>query len=134
MQCPFSRRCRCLPRRCWLLRRPATTEAEEEEVTRISDAGLVIDRAKREVRLDGRLVDLTTAEFDLLWILATHAGRPLSREDLFQLVRGIPYDGIDRSIDMRVSQLRRALKRGRRRRDWIKTVRGVGYQFVLQET
>jgi two-component system OmpR family response regulator len=54
-------------------------------------------------------IDLTTAEFDLLWLLARHAGNILSRDDLLQELRGIGFDGLDRSIDARISRLRRKL-------------------------
>jgi two-component system response regulator RstA len=57
--------------------------------------------------LAGRqLIELTSAEFDLLWLLASNAGRILSREEIFTALRGIGYDGQDRSIDVRISRIR----------------------------
>lgn len=108
-----------------LLRRrgPAAPAAE-----RIVDGALVIDRTARAVTVGGAPVELTTAEFDLLWLLAGRPGQAVTRQALFQALRGIDYDGIDRSMDVRVSQLRRKLAAAGA--DRIKTVRGVGYQFA----
>ena len=97
---------------------------------RIVCGTLVIDRASREARIGGELVGLTSAEFDLLWALAGKAGQPVSREVLLKELRGIDWDGIDRSMDVRVSQLRRKLAADPDHEGRIKTVRGVGYQFV----
>lgn len=94
--------------------------------------GVVLDLAAREVRVDGVKVELTTAEIDLLEVLVRHAGQPVSREALVQALRGIEYDGLDRSIDMRVSALRKKLRVRPDAPDRIKTVRGVGYQLVVE--
>ena len=59
--------------------------------------------------MDGVLVDLTTAEFELLYLLARHAGQTLSRNDIYQEIHGMKYDGVDRSIDLRISRLRKKL-------------------------
>ena len=88
-----------------------------------------INRASRAVMLDGTEVNLTTAEFDLLWLLAERAGSILSRDDIMSGVRGIEHDGIDRSIDMRISRLRRRLGDNPDHPVLIKTVRGKGYLF-----
>lgn len=57
--------------------------------------------------LNGDLVDFTSAEYDHSWLLASNAGRILSREDIFERLRGIEYDGQDRSwIDVRISRIR----------------------------
>lgn len=106
-----------------LLRRSAPVA--EGTTERVELGSLVVDRSRREVRVDGDVVDLTTAEFDLLWMLARNAGQCVTRDALFEELRGIPYDGLDRSIDMRVSAVRRRIERGGR--VWIKTVRGTGY-------
>ena len=110
-----------------LLRRKQAPEGDD---TKVVLGSLVVDLAAREARIDDAMIDLTSSEFDLLWVLASKAGTPVTREDLVQELRGIAYDGIDRSIDVRVSQLRRKLAADPRHADRIKTVRGVGYQFV----
>jgi two-component system OmpR family response regulator/two-component system response regulator RstA len=58
----------------------------------------VIDAGRRSVAIDGAPVELTTAEFDLLYLLAQHAGQPLSRQDLYVQIHGMKYDGLDRLI------------------------------------
>ncbi len=109
-----------------LLRRGRGAPAE---ALRIGD--LEVDRGRRRVTVAGAVVGLTTAEFDLLWLLAQRRGEPVDRETLFRELRGIDYDGLDRAMDMRVLQVRRRLQRADPSgRDWILTVRGVGYQLV----
>ncbi|KER68050.1 response regulator [Burkholderia aenigmatica] len=89
-----------------------------------------IDRADRKVRLpDGSAPRLTSTEFDLLWALACRAGEVVSREDLTVLLRGIEFDGFDRSIDGRISKLRRKLLDDITEPKRIKTIRCKGYQF-----
>ena len=110
-----------------LLRRGVRAEPSE----RVEVGTLVVDRARREVKVDGVEVELTTAEFDLLWILASRAGEVIGRGELFEALRGIPYDGLDRSIDMRVSSVRKRIERDDR--TWIKTVRGEGYILVAPD-
>jgi len=105
---------------------PGPPPAEGE----LAVGALRVDRARREARLAGRLLPLSTAEFDLLWTLAARAGEVLDREALLGALRGIGYDGLDRSIDMRVSKLRQKLGDDPDRPQWIRTVRGVGYLFA----
>ena len=67
-------------------------------------------------RIDGRAVELTTGDFDILWLLASRQGNVVTRDEILRVVRGIDYDGLDRSIDARICRLRRKLAgRGRRR-------------------
>ena len=88
-----------------------------------------ISQATRMATLSGQPIDLTTAEFDLLWLLANRAGSVLSRDDLLQDLRGIGFDGLDRSIDARISRLRKKLNDDPDNPTRIKTVRGKGYLF-----
>lgn len=111
--------------RALLRRTPAEAEVAAEDPERVELGALVVDARRRSVAVGGAAIDLTTAEFDLLWALARRAGQIVHRDKLFEELRGIPYDGIDRSIDMRVSALRRRLEAGGGQ--WIKTIRGVGY-------
>jgi two-component system OmpR family response regulator/two-component system response regulator RstA len=97
---------------------------------RVSTGGVTVDAAAREVRVKGEPVRLTTAEFDLLWALASSAGRIVSRDELMQSLRGLEFDGLDRSIDARVSRLRRKLGDDAEQPRLIKTVRGRGYLFA----
>lgn len=91
---------------------------------------LQIDGPGRDVRLDGNSIPLSTADFDLLWELACHAGHILGREALFRSLRGRDYDGQDRSMDVAVSRLRRKLGDDPNNPTRIKTVRQKGYLLV----
>lgn len=99
-------------------------------VERLTFGDLTIDLGARAVSVAGRVVDLTTAEFDLLWLLARQAGKPLSREAIYGALRGIDFDGLDRSIDLRVSRLRKKLGDDPKKPRFVKSVRGVGYLFL----
>jgi two-component system response regulator RstA len=107
-------------------------ESNEPEASRIEFGDLVIDSAMREAWLQGESIDLTSAEFDLLWLLASNAGRVLTREEIFTALRGIEYDGQDRSIDVRVSRIRPKVGDDPMHPRRIKTVRSKGYLFVKE--
>ena len=113
-----------------LLRRVAGPQETSHEMTDIVLGGLRISEISQQAWLDGEEVSLTTHEFELLLLLARHAGRILSREDLFRQLRGIEYDGLDRSIDGRVSKLRRKLCDNADAPARIKTIWGKGYLLV----
>ena len=93
---------------------------------------MIVDPSRRTVEIDGVAVELTTAEFDLLKLLAENAGRPLSRNDIYQTIHGLRYDGLDRSIDLRVSRLRKKLGDDPLHPERIKSVRGVGYMLAVE--
>jgi two-component system OmpR family response regulator/two-component system response regulator RstA len=93
----------------------------------ISLGALRIDASRRIVELGSQIIETTTAEFDVLWLLAQHAGKVLNRREMFEYLHGFPYDGLDRSIDLRVSRLRRKLGDDPEKPQLIKSVRGVGY-------
>ncbi len=87
---------------------------------------VTVSRASREVRVDGREVELTAREFDLLSHLVENAGVVLSREALLDRVWGLAYPGETRTVDVHVGQLRRKLGDP----GLIRTVRGAGYKAV----
>src|SRR5690625_5407554 len=91
---------------------------------------LRIDDASRSVLLNGTPINLSSYEFDFLWLLAQHAGEVVKRDVLFQELHGRPYDGLDRTIDVRISQLRHKLNDNTDNRQRIKTVWGRGYLFI----
>ena len=93
---------------------------------------LVVDAGRRSVEIDGLAVGLTTAEFDLLSLLARHAGQTLSRNDIYQEIHQMKYDGLDRSIDLRISRLRKRLGDDPAKPRRIKSVRGVGYMLAVE--
>ena len=92
-----------------------------------SAAGVRLDPERREVRVDGQPVDLTTTEFEILRVLVSSAGRVVPRERLMELARGPDWASFERSVDVHVSHLRRKLGDDSRAPRRIKTVRGVGY-------
>ena len=115
-----------------LLRRsqmPVTTPAGE--VLRFGH--LEIDRGALEVRLNGQPVALTAHQFSLLWALATHPGRVLSREMLLELARGDALEAFDRSIDVHISRIRAAIEDDQKEPRRIITVRGAGYVFAQRQ-
>jgi two-component system OmpR family response regulator/two-component system response regulator RstA len=112
-----------------LLRRATPTGGEEGDGDSLTFGNFRISQQTRSATLAGEPIDLTTAEFDLLWLLARHAGSILSRDDLLQQLRGIGFDGLDRSIDARISRLRKKLSDDPDNPTRIKTVRGKGYLF-----
>jgi len=93
---------------------------------------LSINPRAHEVKLKGEVLDFTTQEFELLHLLARHAGEVLSRDDIFNNIRGIEYDGLDRTVDVRISRLRKKLQDSATHPQGIKTVWGKGYLFVAE--
>jgi two-component system, OmpR family, phosphate regulon response regulator OmpR len=91
---------------------------------------LEIDRAAREVRLDGVTRPLTGRQFGLLLALAEHAGRVMSRERLMDVMHGGPLEAFDRSIDVHISRIRAAIEDDAKRPRRVITVRGAGYVFA----
>jgi len=113
-----------------LLRRSDTPEPSAEKSRRLQFGPLVVDNALREAWLSDNGIELTSAEFDLLWLLVSNAGRILSREEIFTALRGIGYDGQDRSIDVRISRIRPKIGDDPDHPRLIKTIRSKGYLFV----
>jgi DNA-binding response OmpR family regulator len=91
---------------------------------------LSINRQARAVVLDGVTLKISSNEFDVLWILAQQAGELVSRSELINQLRGFDYDGFDRSIDLKVSRLRKKLGDNSTEPTGIKTIWGKGYLFV----
>jgi two-component system, OmpR family, response regulator len=88
---------------------------------------LVIDTSTMSVTVRGTPVSLTTAEFQLIHILAQRAGRVLGREQLLQLMHGTADEAFDRSIDVVVSRVRQKIEEDPRNPRLLKTIRGAGY-------
>lgn len=103
---------------------------ESEPDTAYKFGQFSIDLKSRSAFLDNTLVNLSSNEFDLLWLLASNAGEVMSRDDIVGQLRGIEYDGFDRSVDILISRVRKKLKDDANRPYRIKTVRGKGYLFA----
>ena len=108
------------------MRRDRRLEAEPA----LKLGNLRIDPSARTTTLGDHELSLTTAEFDLLWFLARRAGQVVPRETLYQELLGRPYDGLDRTIDLRVSKLRRRLGDDAANPTRLKSIRGTGYLLV----
>ncbi|ASG54840.1 two-component system response regulator RstA [Salmonella bongori] len=91
---------------------------------------LAIDPLNRAVQLNGEFISLSTADFELLWELATHAGQIMDRDALLKTLRGVNYDGLDRSVDVAISRLRKKLQDNAAEPYRIKTIRNKGYLFA----
>jgi len=103
----------------------------------IADAGetlragtLEISADTRSARHQGKDLGLTSAEFELLWLLVRNRSRVLSRDRIMDETRGIDWAAFDRSIDVLVSRLRQKLGDNARRPTMIRTIRGAGYVFI----
>jgi two-component system OmpR family response regulator/two-component system response regulator RstA len=103
---------------------------QSQEVGEVAHGELHINRASRKVTLKDENVDLTSQEFDLLWLLASKAGEVQNRDYIYKAVVGREYDGLDRSVDVRVSRLRKKLFDDTETPFRIKTIWGQGYLFV----
>ena len=101
-------------------------EAKPPDTRRIEINGVALDPGSREVFKDGKRVEMTTLEFDILEMLMRSAGRVVSRDELMESLYNRKATAFDRSIDMHLSHLRKKLEADR---TIFKTVRGVGYQF-----
>ena len=93
---------------------------------------IIIDSAALTASIAGTDLALTSAEFKLLSYLCDNAGQIIPRDQLFEAIRGIPFDGIDRSIDMQISVLRKKMSDETAPYKYIKTVRAKGYMLAIR--
>ncbi|MFM0499220.1 response regulator [Paraburkholderia caffeinilytica] len=114
-----------------LLRRaqPAESGGPSPQDDTLAFGELVISPPDRAVSWRGQPVDLKTAEYNLLLILARAAGTVLSRDDILKQLRGIEFDGLDRTVDAGISRLRRRFEDASPEPHKIKTIWGRGYLF-----
>ena len=114
--------------RLWTGRLVARRDDDDPEAHVIRSGEVVVDDATYTAKVDGRVLDLTFKEFELLKYLAQHPGRVFTREQLLQEVWGYDYFGGTRTVDVHVRRLRAKL--GAEYESLIGTVRNVGYRFV----
>ena len=110
-----------------ILRRIAPPSTTDTDLVRAG--ALTVDVSRHEARLETTVLDLTALEFELLHVLARHAGLVLSREQLLDLVWGYDYHDDLRVVDAVVKRLRAKLREASPAEDLIVTVRGVGYKL-----
>ena len=116
-----------------VLRRHQPGQAVAEGHTALKFGSLELDRNARSVTVHGKACDLTSYQFDLLWVLAERAGRVLSRDQIMEAVRGRELEAFDRSIDVHMGRIRAAIEDDAKTPKRILTVRGVGYVFAKQQ-
>jgi DNA-binding response OmpR family regulator len=110
-----------------ILRR--TAQAADGAAEPLASGGLALDPATHDVNLNGRPVDLTAKEFDLLRLLMSHPNRVFTRDFLLEHIWGYDYYGSTRTVDMHISRLREKIEDDPVDPTFIITVRGVGYKF-----
>jgi len=118
------------PRKNASSREPAPDGPDDQAFSLVTVDSLVVNAGNRTVTMAGDSVPLSTAEFDLLFFLACHPGEVLSRNRISCAVRGFGYDGLDRSIDLRIARLRKKLGDDARCPRLIKSIHGEGYLLV----
>lgn len=94
----------------------------------IQTSRLTLDRGRREVTVDGNLIELSNKEFDVLAILVEEPGRVVPRQEFFSRIWDTNWFGSGKTLDVHINWLRKKLGDG----NWIETVRGIGYRFVDQ--
>jgi DNA-binding response OmpR family regulator len=113
-----------------MLRRPRGSPSEPRVDLPLDFGDLTIDPGRREVRLRGEVVSLTTLEFDLLSVLASRPGFVFSRSRLLERVWGHNQFGSEHVVDVHVANLRKKIGDEPAKPRYVETVRGVGYRFA----
>ena len=118
------------------LQKSLTSFQSRSKLTQLSSKAvgrLEINFAKRIVKLDEAVVDLTTNEFAALALLVTNKGKVLNRDQILVELRGIESDAFNRSVDITMSRLRHKLRDDPKKPSFIKTVWATGYMFIEDE-
>jgi two-component system, OmpR family, alkaline phosphatase synthesis response regulator PhoP len=126
---PFSHRELVSRVRATLRRRRIDARASSKQ-ERLEFPGLMIDLARRQVVAQGAPVDLTTAQFDILVLLARHPGRVYGRGQIMETVWGSEFSGDSRAADMQISNIREKIEPDPKNPRHVLTVRGIGYKFA----
>lgn len=92
---------------------------------------LIIDARRRDAFLAGERINLSTIEFEVLWVVARKSGFVVSRDEIHHELYGATYNGYDRNIDLYISRIRKKIGDDPCSPVFLKTVRGIGYQFIL---
>ncbi|WP_455383656.1 response regulator transcription factor [Salinispira pacifica] len=118
-----------------LLRRSEDREAHGSQYQdeTVSLGGITVDFAKRKVTVDGKVVELTAKEFELLALFVRNPGRAFSRSQLLEQVWGYQFDGYDHTVNSHINRLRNKIERNPGEPVYLQTVWGVGYRFAEAE-
>jgi len=109
------------------------TERRPEATDLIRVSGVSIDVPRMRVDIDGRSIELTATEFEILTTLARQPGRIFTRSQLLDAVHGVAFESYERAIDTHVKNIRRKLEPDPRRPRYLLTAYGVGYRFADDE-
>jgi DNA-binding response OmpR family regulator len=126
---PFSHRELVSRIRATLRRRRIDARASSRQ-ERLEFPGLTIDLARRQVVSQGAPVELTTAQFDILVLLASHPGRVYGRGQIMETVWGSEFSGDSRAADMQISNIREKIEPDPKNPRYVLTMRGMGYKFA----
>lgn len=110
------------------LRRAQLTQAPPS-TSLVNHGDLQLDPERRELQLQGKPVDLTSTEFDLLWYLAQHPGRVYRRDQLLEAVWGYQHNGYQHTVNSHINRLRAKLEHDPGNPRYVLTVWGIGYKF-----
>jgi len=115
------------------LRRFSETNIRAVKTEEIQFSELKINLRSHSVYIHDELIYLTEGEFELLRLLSMNSGTIMTRDNLFELLMGRPYDGIDRTVDGRISKIRKKLGCSQEQPKYIKAIRGKGYLFLADK-
>ncbi len=107
-----------------------TDRATAGDDEKIEIENLILDTGKRKVTLEGRAIDLTAKEFDLLRLFMKNPGRAFSRTDLLNLVWGYQFEGYEHTVNTHINRLRNKIEKHPGHPRYLKTLWGVGYRFA----
>lgn len=110
-----------------LLRRTYDLVANKSEIIKVGD--IMIDVPSRKVNVSGKPVDLTSKEFDILFLLVTNPGKIYSRETLLEIIWGYDYYGDSRTVDVHIRRLREKIEKDPGNPQYVLTKWGVGYYY-----
>jgi two-component system alkaline phosphatase synthesis response regulator PhoP len=113
-----------------LLRRSTFGQGAAAAPAVLSAGALRLDLALRALTVDGAAVELTRTEFKLLHLLMAHPGHTLARDELLEKVMGYAYEGMGRTLDTHIRNLRKKIEANPDQPAYIQTVYGVGYRFA----
>lgn len=103
---------------------------EPSQPQALHHGGIELDVARHEVRVDGRLADLTPTEYDLLLVMMKQPGVVFRRSELIEKGLGMEYEGLERTLDSHIRNLRYKIEPDPREPKYIQTVYGVGYRLA----
>ena len=112
-----------------IIRRTVKQEKKADTAGRIQAGDMTIERDNRRVYIEGREINLTAKEFDVLELLATHPNQVYSREKLLTMVWGADYPGDARTVDVHIRRLREKVETNSSELKYVHTKWGVGYYF-----